>query len=242
MQDSIDLSFTETFKEARQHHENDELDECIEKSRALLAEPAIPRSLRIKTLLLLGSTLGDWEEAEDCRVRADSLWRDTRRWQPAGFDVGFDKAMADLREGLDKLASVIREEQSKDYDAEEERDWLVEEDDVKVAEAKANAQDEQGNIVALQAEGEVGNDVDGEAKDVSWATSGGVGEASYHHGRHSLEDEVCRDCDTHCRVGHTEVCSDLVQGWEVYAAGHGREPGGKRSGEDDRSLLSDGED
>jgi hypothetical protein len=40
--DSIDKAFTDAVNEAGDLCENDHMDECIEKARALPADPAIP--------------------------------------------------------------------------------------------------------------------------------------------------------------------------------------------------------
>lgn len=62
--DAIDIRFMNEFNEANELYINDQLDECIAKARDLLQDPAIPRYHHMKTLVLLGSTLGEWEEAD----------------------------------------------------------------------------------------------------------------------------------------------------------------------------------
>jgi hypothetical protein len=86
------------------------------KTRALLADRTIPRFHRMKALILLASTLGDWEEANDCHVEAETMWRMTRRWLPVGNDLELDEFMADLRESLDEVGGVLEQTDSDDND------------------------------------------------------------------------------------------------------------------------------
>ena len=57
---AIDRAFTDAFNEVNQLYRDDKLGECIEKARSLLRESALPRYHRMRTLVLLGSTLEDW--------------------------------------------------------------------------------------------------------------------------------------------------------------------------------------
>jgi hypothetical protein len=54
-----DKYFTDGLHEAADLHNNVRLDECIEKTRALLAHPSIPQYHHMRTLITLASTLGD---------------------------------------------------------------------------------------------------------------------------------------------------------------------------------------
>ncbi|KAK3074927.1 hypothetical protein LTR53_002238 [Teratosphaeriaceae sp. CCFEE 6253] len=150
MPDTIDASFTEGYNEAKKLYDDDDLEGCIEKARELLAEPAIPRYHRMKTLILLGSTLGDWEEAEECRVRAEAIWRIVRRWQPEGQDVEVDAAMKELREALEDLHVAIKDEQPKGYDPETDVNQFITQNDAEVADAQAIAQADQDDPEALE--------------------------------------------------------------------------------------------
>jgi hypothetical protein len=53
--EAVDIAYTDSFNEV---HE-------------LLEDSAIPTYYRIKTLVLLGLILADWEEANECRVKAE---------------------------------------------------------------------------------------------------------------------------------------------------------------------------
>jgi hypothetical protein len=105
--DPIDIHFSEAFNRAAQKYQDNRLEECIEESRALLHCPALPRYFRISSLILLGSTLGDWPEAQKCYVLAESLWRITRRWHPEGEDEVIDESLEELREGLVELREAL---------------------------------------------------------------------------------------------------------------------------------------
>ncbi|KAK5129009.1 hypothetical protein LTR85_000342 [Meristemomyces frigidus] len=116
--DSIDRTFADGFNEAHSLYQEDRLDECIEKARAILASSAIPRYRRIKTLVLLGSTLGDWKEANDCCVEANTLWRIVRRWHPVGHDAKIDEAMEEESESVAELREALDGDEDKppEYD------------------------------------------------------------------------------------------------------------------------------
>jgi hypothetical protein len=96
-----DRQFTDAFNEANHLWDEDRLEECVTKARELLQDPAIPHFHRMKTLLLLDSTLGDWHEANDCCIDAEALWRIARRWHPEGEDEVVDKNMKEMRDTLD---------------------------------------------------------------------------------------------------------------------------------------------
>ena len=54
------------------------------KASTYTVRAAIPRYHRMRTLLLLGSTVGDWDEAHEYWENAETLGRIVRRWRPAG--------------------------------------------------------------------------------------------------------------------------------------------------------------
>ncbi|KAI4647821.1 hypothetical protein J4E93_004232 [Alternaria ventricosa] len=118
----IDESFTKALNEAGELYNDDRLDECIEKTRALLANDAIPRYHRMKALLLLASTLGDWLDASNCHTEAESLWRVTRRWHPEGEDAELDKYMDDVREHLDEVGADLARTDPDAYDFDDDVD------------------------------------------------------------------------------------------------------------------------
>jgi hypothetical protein len=115
----IDEAFTNGFNEANDLYNEGILDRCIEKSYALLNDPAIPIFHRIKTLILLASTLGDWNDANEHRIEAETLWRAVRRWHPQGRDTIVDEHMTEIRGTLDELDAVLREEELEDIDVDE---------------------------------------------------------------------------------------------------------------------------
>lgn len=89
---------------------DDHLDECIAKARDLLQDPATPRYHRMETLVLLDSTSGEWQEADECCAMADALWRVTRRWKPGGQTADVDDAPSELRAEIDGLRQALEED------------------------------------------------------------------------------------------------------------------------------------
>ena len=118
----IDKSFTKALNEAGELYNNDRLDECIEQTRALLADDSIPRYHRIKALLLLASTLGDWDDANNCHAEAETLWRVVRRWNPEGEDAVLDTYMDDVREHIDEVRADLERTEPDDNDNDFEDD------------------------------------------------------------------------------------------------------------------------
>jgi hypothetical protein len=137
----IDSQFTDGFNEANALWEQDRLEECIVKAHELLAEQAIPRYHRMKTLLLLASTVGDWYEANSYRVEAEALWQIVRRWHPEGEDENIDGHMAEIRGILEDADRMLQEEEPKDYDLDDEVQHMVRNHDEEVADAQAMMQD-----------------------------------------------------------------------------------------------------
>ncbi|KXT10486.1 hypothetical protein AC579_8881 [Pseudocercospora musae] len=119
-QDKITQQFTEGYNKAQELYANDKLQECIDESRLLIAEPAIPRYHRIKTLLMLASTVPDLAEAMQFHKEASLLWHLVRRHYPQGHDVDVDKIMAEMWTALQELKDVLREEASDDNDDDQE--------------------------------------------------------------------------------------------------------------------------
>lgn len=58
-QDIINRQFFDAYSEAVALYNADRLDECVDKAREMLSDASIPRYHRMRTLVLLGSTLGD---------------------------------------------------------------------------------------------------------------------------------------------------------------------------------------
>jgi hypothetical protein len=67
----------------------------------------------MKMLILLSSTLGEWEEAEECRYAAETLWRVHRSWHPEGKNEELDIYMVEIRASLDKVVAVSNQEDSE---------------------------------------------------------------------------------------------------------------------------------
>jgi hypothetical protein len=142
--DTIDRRFRKGFNYAAQLYREDRLDECVGWTRGLLHDSAIPRYFRIKLLLLLSSTLGDWPEAQKCYVLAESLWRITRRWHPEGEDEIIDQSLEQLREDLVELREALDgdEDAQRPENSEAAVSELVAQHHARVADEKAMIQNE----------------------------------------------------------------------------------------------------
>ena len=139
----IDSQFSDAFDALHKLYDNDELDQCIAGAESLLQNNALPRYHRIKTLLLLASTVGDRSDAEGYRSQAELLWRIVRRWNPEGEDDKVDEALAETRITLDEVKGVLAgervEEDELDAKLEAEQDALMVEYDERIAEEQAEA-------------------------------------------------------------------------------------------------------
>jgi hypothetical protein len=111
----IDQQFTDGYNEAHDDYDADRLEECESKLRGLLGDPAIPRYQRMKSLVLLGLIVGDWQEADKCYIKGDALWQIVRRWEPEG-NVEVDEALQEIRDSLDGLDTALFEENPEFYD------------------------------------------------------------------------------------------------------------------------------
>ncbi|KAK4497263.1 hypothetical protein PRZ48_011713 [Zasmidium cellare] len=145
MEDTSDKAFTERFNAVAQLCDENKLDDCIEQARELLDEPVLPRYHRMKTWVLLGAIVGDWEEANDCCARANSLWRIVRRWHPAGVNEKTDRAMQELRDMLDELEETLKEEEPPGHDFGDDEEDMVAEHDAAIGEDNVDAEAEAEN-------------------------------------------------------------------------------------------------
>jgi len=83
----IEKKFTDGFSAAHDLFTADRLEECEDALFALPAEEAIPRYYKMKTLILLGTIVGDCKEAQRYHVAAECMWRIARRvHHPEGAD------------------------------------------------------------------------------------------------------------------------------------------------------------
>ncbi|KAH6639701.1 hypothetical protein C7974DRAFT_422221 [Boeremia exigua] len=122
--DIIDKKFIDGFNEALDLFNADRLVECESALFALLNEETMPRYHRMKVLILLGTIVGDWEEASRYHVAADAMWHIARSLQPEGADEEAEKHFAELRESLDELDAVLKDDAPSEY-----RDDTAYEDD-----------------------------------------------------------------------------------------------------------------
>jgi len=116
----IDKAFTKALNEAGSFCNKDRLDKCTEMARALLAHKSTSRHHRMKALMLLASTLGDWEDANNCRVEAETLWRAHRRRHPEGENAALDRYTDELRGFLDEVGVELERTKHGDYESEDD--------------------------------------------------------------------------------------------------------------------------
>ncbi|KAK1817833.1 hypothetical protein LTR12_007704 [Friedmanniomyces endolithicus] len=106
--DERSATYSRKFNATLWFYERDQLDECAESAQDLLDDPDLPRFHRMKTLILLASITG-WDDAEDCRIEAEQLWRMAHmQYSSPTFDEA--EALTELRTQLDALKA------SQDYE------------------------------------------------------------------------------------------------------------------------------
>lgn len=96
----IDKQFTKALNAAYNLYHDDRL----------LEDDVMPRYHRMKVLILLASILGDWEEANQCRVDAWALYNLVRRWHPVGKDLIADKALDEILVQIREVDSALEED------------------------------------------------------------------------------------------------------------------------------------
>lgn len=135
MTSTIDEQFTNALNAAFNLYHEERLVECQKAASDLLANSAIPRYHRMKVLILLASILGDWEEANECRVDAWALYNIVRRWHPVGNDSTAD-------ESLDEILVQLREVDSALEEDEDAPKWTLGEEQESVEIVDPNAEDD----------------------------------------------------------------------------------------------------
>jgi hypothetical protein len=105
----IDEQFTKALNAAYKLYQEDRLLECQKAALDLLEDDVIPRYHRMKVLILLASILGDWEEANQCRVDAWALYNLVRRWHPVGNNLTADESLDQILVQLREVDSALEE-------------------------------------------------------------------------------------------------------------------------------------
>lgn len=117
--DPTSRRYTEAYNKIHREHEAASVEDelalkmCIAQARVLLDDNSLPRYHRIKTLLLLTSVVGDYEEAMKFHMDASNLLRVARLQNPMGVDSRKDTAIDELNESLDDLRAVLKEESAE---------------------------------------------------------------------------------------------------------------------------------
>jgi len=75
--------------------------------REITEDATAPLYHRMKTWILLGSALEDWDESNDCYPKAQSMWHIVRRWHRSGENAETDTAMEELRGELEGLEEAL---------------------------------------------------------------------------------------------------------------------------------------
>ncbi|OAL47252.1 hypothetical protein IQ07DRAFT_657571 [Pyrenochaeta sp. DS3sAY3a] len=113
-QKTIDRNYFDDYNKAVDLYSAGRVDECIDKAREILNDASIPRYHRMQTLILLGFTLGDREQAKNCRVNAEVLWYILQRRHRKGESEDADEFMADMERQLDELKEFLAEEEPEE--------------------------------------------------------------------------------------------------------------------------------
>jgi hypothetical protein len=111
----IDEQFTKALNAAYNLYQDDRLLECQKAALDLLGDDAMPRYHRMKVLILLASILGDWEEANKCRVDAWALYNLVRRWHPVGNDLTADESLDEILVQLREVDGALEEDAPEEW-------------------------------------------------------------------------------------------------------------------------------
>jgi hypothetical protein len=111
----IDRQFTKALNAAYKLYHEDRLLECQKAALDLLEDYAMPRYHRMKVLMLLASILGDWEEANQCRIDAWALYRLVRRWHPVGNSLITNEALDQILVQLREVDSALEEDAPEEW-------------------------------------------------------------------------------------------------------------------------------
>lgn len=148
-QDQVAQAFTKDYNKAEDFFEKDELEACIEECQELLEKPDCPCYYRIKTLILLGSSIDDLSEVGECNQEASRLWALARDVHSRN-DAAANEALEELKESLDSLLECIGQEVGK-YNVRLQSE-LEDEDEGMLEEPHAVAETER----EMEGEGEGG--------------------------------------------------------------------------------------
>jgi hypothetical protein len=114
--------FTEALNAAYKLYHEDRLLECQKAALDLLEDYNMPRYHRIKVFMLLACILGDWEEADQCRIDAWALYRLVRRWHTIGNDFITDEALDEILVRLREVDSALEEDAPEEWTLVEEQE------------------------------------------------------------------------------------------------------------------------
>jgi hypothetical protein len=147
--DRIYESFTRGYNEVQALYAQDKLSDCIDVARILVAEPAIPRHYRIRTHLLLASTVGDRDEAWYFHRKAEVEWHVVRRFHAKGEDATIDTSMDTLWDRVLGTKDMLKEEdhdEKRNGEREEETDKELQDTLAAHEAAIKDASDEQAAL------------------------------------------------------------------------------------------------
>ncbi len=109
--------FNEAVDDLIKLWDEDQLVECVIKTRELLDNPNLPRYHRMRALILLGATLADLDDCQACYEEAESIWRLVKYWNPEGQDKDVDEVLAGLRRSLNSLSYALDAEENHSNEA-----------------------------------------------------------------------------------------------------------------------------
>jgi hypothetical protein len=113
--DRILDAFTNAYNEIQKLYNNDNLDEVYERAQVLLADAAIPRFHRMKTLLLLSNFTSDLDEAQRYHAEAEVMWRIVRGQHVLGVHPDVDIELSHCRRCLDEITEVLESQRAEKF-------------------------------------------------------------------------------------------------------------------------------
>lgn len=98
------------YKAATQIWDEERYDECIAAAKSLLEKNDLPANLHMRALMMLATVTLDWESAEDCPLKCETLWHLTRKRYRGHPHEKVHATLQSLRESLNELCKRREEE------------------------------------------------------------------------------------------------------------------------------------
>jgi hypothetical protein len=113
--DRILDAFDNAYHEMQKLYDDDNLDEVYESAQVLLADAAIPRYHRMRTLMLLSNFTSDLNEAQRYHAEAEAMLRIIRGQHVLGGNPVVDNELSFCRRCLDEVAEVLGSQRAEKF-------------------------------------------------------------------------------------------------------------------------------